>query len=65
MTQQLSKLTTPKDDVTGELKTVKLDSRKKLEETEQEADELAKALEDARKLNLRNGRLKKFNIFEY
>ncbi|RUS72243.1 hypothetical protein EGW08_019997 [Elysia chlorotica] len=46
--RELSKLTTPKDDVTGELKTVKMDSRKKLEETEQEADELAKALDDAR-----------------
>lgn len=46
--RELNKLTTPKDDVTGELKTVKLDSRKKLEETEQEAEELAKALEDAR-----------------
>ncbi|CAL1540858.1 unnamed protein product [Lymnaea stagnalis] len=41
--RDLSKLVSPKDDLTGELKTVKLDSRKKIEETEQE-DELAEAL---------------------
>ncbi|KAH9523476.1 hypothetical protein Btru_040119 [Bulinus truncatus] len=35
--RDLSKLVSPKDDLTGELKTVKLDSRKKIEETELEA----------------------------
>ncbi|CAG5129646.1 unnamed protein product, partial [Candidula unifasciata] len=41
--RELSKLVSPKDDVSGQLKTMKLDSRKKVEETEQE-DELLKAL---------------------
>ena len=43
---QLNKLISPKDDITGELKTAKKDSKKKVEETEHE-DELAQALAEA------------------
>ena len=47
---QLNKLTSPKDDITGELKTEKLDTKKKLEQTDDEEDELADALAAAGKL---------------